>query len=358
MTFTRRWLFVVVLMAGIGALGWLQWRETSREKPAVSSGTSDSAQLDSFIRKIEIGNGTTPAPSLADFRARLSTIDSREALEWIQAYLDSGEDRSTGLSFVIGADGQLSEWPTIRTFLIDQLLALDPDKAAVISRGILDSPTTPDEWAICLRNVGRVEEVSGNHEYLRAKTEELIRNPEWMQSPSIGYLNAFDVLVHAGADESTPLLSELLQRKDRKDLAHAGFLTLDRLVQRKPAEILTRLSTDHALQQSRPEMVSQQFARADLREPDQKSIVRRWLLDPGRTPTELRSFASVYPNQNRFVSHNLLTSEIQTPAFADHDRAALEQIREWQVDPAFSSILDHLRAMEARLIEFTAEAPR
>ena len=71
---------------------------------------------------------------------------------------------------------------------------------------------------------------TAERDYLRAKTEELITNPEWQQNPSVGYLNAFDVLVHVGATESTPLLSDLIQRKDRRDLAHAGFLALDRLV--------------------------------------------------------------------------------------------------------------------------------
>ncbi len=111
-----------------------------------------------------------------------------------------------------------------------------------------------------------------------------------------------------------PSSSNLIQRKDRKDLAHAGFLTLDRLVQRKPLDELTRLAADRALQQSRPEMVAQQFARADLRDPAQQALVKTRLLDPARTATELRSFAGVFPNNNRFVSNNLLTSEQRPPA--------------------------------------------
>ena len=145
--------------------------------------------------------------------------------------------------------------------------------------------------------------------FLQRKTEELIANPAWQADPSIGYLNAFDVLVHIEATGSAPLLSDLVQRKDRKDLAHAGFLTLDRLVQRQPTDLLGRLAADRALQESRPEMVAQQFARADVRDSEQREILKAWLLDPARTSVELRSFAGVYPNNNRFVSNNLLTVE-------------------------------------------------
>ena len=58
-------------------------------------------------------------------------------------------------------------------------------------RDILSKPTSADEWALALRNVGRADNDAA---YLRSKTEELITNPGWQANPSIGYLNAFDVL--------------------------------------------------------------------------------------------------------------------------------------------------------------------
>jgi hypothetical protein len=180
--------------------------------------------------------------------------------------------------------------------------------------------------------------------------------PEWQADPSIGYLNAFDTLVHTDATESIPLLSGLIQKKDRKDLAHAGFLTLDRLVQRNPVDALQRLTADRTLGASRPEMVAQQFARADLRDTSQREIVRKWLLDPSRTPTELQSFAGVYPNNNQFVSHNLLSTSTQPTGaeLAAHDRAALEIVSSWQKDPAFQPVAEQLRTMIARLNNFVS----
>jgi hypothetical protein len=276
-----------------------------------------------------------------------------EAVRRIAEFLDGGKDRATGLSFGIAKDGSLSEWPSFRTFLLDTLLAVDPAAAGSIGRSILEAPTTADEWALALRNVARGE-ATLDASYLRAKTEELITNPAWQADPSVGYLNAFDVLVHIGATDSTPLLSGLIRNKDRRDLAHAGFLTLDRLVQGQPAEVLERLSKDTALQQSRPEMVAQQFARADVRDRAQQALVKAWLLDPARTPVELRSFAGIYPNNNQFVSNNLLTVQASAAGddLASHDREALATIKAWSADPEFEPVAEHLRGMISRLESF------
>jgi len=297
----------------------------------------------------------TPENDLEALSMEIRAMLRADAVAQISAILTSGRDFETGSEFALDADGNLTAAPTLRTRLLDELAAIDPAAAADISRDILATPTNPDEWAIALRNLGRVEDSDENREFLRRKTEELIRNPVWQADPSIGYLNAFDVLVHTEAVESAPLLSDLVQNKDRRDLAHAAFLTLDRLVQLQPVVMLEKLAVDIALQQSRPEMTAQQFARADLRDPAQREIVQSWLLDPARTATELNAFAGVFPNHNQFVSNNLLTTSITHSGtdLAVHDREALAIIATWAVDPAFKPIADPLAAMIQRLNQFT-----
>ena len=297
--------------------------------------------------------------SLPELQRKIESLPAAEAVAFIRKFLAIGRDGDTGLPFEIASDGRLQQSPTFRTFLLDALAALDPAAAAEISRDILATPTSADEWALALRNVGRFEDTTQSRDFLRQKTEELIRNPAWQAEPSIGYLNAFDVLVHTRATESTPLLSGLIQNKERKDLAHAAFLTLDRLVQQQPVEMLGQLADDSALQQSRPEMTAQQFARADLRDPAQREIVQSWLLNSARTATELNSFATTYPNNNQFVSHNLLTSAApHTGAdLAAHDREALDILTSWQDDPAFQPVAAHLNKMLARLRSFTSPPP-
>jgi hypothetical protein len=300
---------------------------------------------------------STSGQSLKDLKELLATLSPEAAITEIRRFLDGGQDKPTGLSFEIDGDGQLKEWPTFRTFLLDALLAIDPAAAAEISRSILSSPTSADEWALALRNVGRAEDAAETRDFLRTKTEELIANPEWQADPSIGYLNAFDVLVHTDATTSTPLLSGLIQNKERKDLAHASFLTLDRLVQSQPADMLQRLAADPSLAASRPEMTAQQFARADLRDPAQQAIVKSWLLDPARSAAELNAFSGTYPNNNQFVSNNLLTRSTPTSGtdLAAHDREVLEIIRAWQNESAFQPVAEHLRTMTSRLEQFSKQ---
>jgi hypothetical protein len=296
--------------------------------------------------------------SLASLREKLFARSSSEAVAEIEGFLRKGKDRKTGLSLKFGKGGKIEGWPTLRVFLLDLLLEIDSEAAARISREILTTETSADEWAIALRNVAKGERTEGNRDYLRTRTEELITNPEWQAQPSVGYLNAFDVLVYTGSTESSPLLSGLIQRKGRRDLAHAGFLTMDRLVQRQPVDMLTRLKADRALQESRPEMIAQQFARADLRDTSQQAIVKSWLLDPSRTPTELQNFAAIYPNNNKLISHNMLTSEEQVSG-ADlnaHDREVLEVIRDWRTDPAFESRSQYLEVMDRRVSQFVESA--
>jgi len=296
--------------------------------------------------------------SLASLREKLLAKPSSEAVAKIEEFLRNGKDSKTGLILKIGTRGKIEGWPTLRVFLLDLLLEIDPEAAARISREILTTETSADEWAIALRNVAKGERTEGNRDYLRTKTEELITNPEWQAQPSVGYLNAFDVLVYTGATESSPLLSGMIQRKDRRDLAHAGFLTMARLVHRQPVDMLTRLKADRALQESRPEMTAQQFARADLRDTAQQAIVKSWLLDPSRRPTELQNFASIYPNNNQMISQNLLTSEDRVSG-ADlnaHDREVLKIIRDWRTDPAFESRSQYLEIMDRRVSQFVKSA--
>lgn len=353
-------LVIVPLIAGVALSLWFGISNRSRETsvtfpPPAAGAVHGKKKPDSVLDDWKSSHPkTADANALGDLRRKFTSLDKDKAVAEIHSFLKKGGDAATGLPFAITGDQSLDGWPTLRVFLLDLLLAIDPAAAAEISRRILSNPTTADEWAVALRNVGRVENSTDSRDFLRAKTEALISNPDWQVNPSVGYLNAFDVLVHTHATSSAPLLSNLVQRKDRRDLGHAAFLTLDRLVQRDTVEMLTRLKSDTALHDSRPEMVAQQFARADLRDLAQRSLVSAWLLDPARTPAQLRTFAETYPNNNQMISNNLLTSDPQLSGadLGKHDREALEIIKSWQADPAFQSISPHLQTIQARLSEF------
>lgn len=310
-------------------------------------------------RPVDSAAAASPQDELRAISTEIRAMSRADAVARISAILASGRDFESGHEFMLDSDGNLAAAPTLRTMLLDELATMDPANAAEISREILDTPTTADEWAIALRNLGRVDDSPETSAFLHEKAVELIRNPEWQAEPSVGYLNAFDVLVHTEATAEAPLLSDLIKNKDRKDLAHAAFLTLDRLVQRQPAVMLAQLGTDAALSASRPEMTAQQFARADLRDESQREIVARWLLHPERTATELNAFAGVFPNHNQFVSNNLLTRDTASAGadLAAHDREVLEVVTSWADDPDFKPLNEHLSVMISRLESF-ANAPQ
>jgi hypothetical protein len=322
--------------------------------PALYSPLRDKVVSSAFDSMRQKATLDTTRESLLELRKSLLDMPTGQAVAAIREFLSSGKDFNTGQPFDIATDGSLTTSPTFRCFLIDLLLTIDASAAATTGREILDQSTTADEWALALRNVARGEPLDSNAEFLRAKTEALITNPTWQAKPTIGYLNAFDVLVYSEAVGSAPLLSDLVQRKDRKELVHAGFLTLDRLMLRRPVELLTYLADDNALRESRPEAVAQQFARADVRDSAQRDILKAWILDPARTPAELNAFVGIYPNSNRFVSNNLLTAE-SPPSGADlarHDEAALRVFSAWVADAEFEPVRGRLNVALSRLEGF------
>lgn len=357
---SKRILFILLIAASVGLIIYFipngdkpeSGKEAKQTETAVDAKTPEPVEWDRVILE------RPGRKSLDSLRGRLLEMSAAAAVKEIEGFLASGKDGETGLEFEIGVGGAMKGWPTLRLFLLDLLLEVDPAAAARIGRGILANSTTPDEWALALRNVARGEGNHSNSDFLRTKTEELIANPEWRKKPSVGFLNAFDVFVHTRATASSPLLSGLIQDKDRRDLAHAAFLTLDRLVQREPVAMLEKLTADRSLQESRPEMTAQQFARADLRDGRQRELVKTWLLDLARTPTELRNFAGIFPNNNKMISNNLLTTveQVSGDDLRAHDREVLTIIKGWREDAAFEAISEHLGTMNVRLSEFVKSA--
>jgi hypothetical protein len=331
--------------------------------PSQPSGTATKPDADERLRSAldALRAAATPDAArkiLADLHDYLTSLPPGLAAAAITSFLaDPARDAATRIEFAIGKEGSLSGQPSLRVALLDWLGKIDPQQAGLLAKQILATPTAADEWAVCLRNYARANTDAAANEYLRTKTEELIANPKWRENPSVGFLESFDVLVHTHATASTPLLSNLIQQKDRRDLAHAGFLTLDRLVQSDPAEVMPQLAADRALQQSRPEMVANMLARADLRDTTQQQLVRDYLLDPARTPTELTAFAGVFPNANFAISNNLLTLNptLARDEISTRDTAALAIINTWLDDPDFAPVKPHLTTMHDRLATFVGQ---
>src|SRR5205823_4126453 len=133
--------------------------------------------------------------------------------------------------------------------------------------------------------------------------------------------------------------------------AHAAFLALDRLIINQPASLLAALQADPALMQGRDTTRADYFARADMRDAQQREVLEKYLLDPRIGAAELAQFAGIFPNANFMISQNLLTPNL-TPdhsSLVNRDAQALRVMQEWIADPRFARLRPQLETVRLRL---------
>ena len=371
-----KWPALVALLLVLGALTW--WRHFSTPSntglaPAPQTianktlpvATETKQTVEQWLRSLASDLAVAPtADQKREVLSRLpqtnSALSTKDRSTGIRQFLDSRTDASTGQGFKIGGNGFLSEAPTLRAFLLDYLGRIDPAAAAEYARVILSSKNSPDEWAVALRSLALGDSSVGGRELLQQKVAEMLTNSAWQQNPSVGYLESFDVAVHLGGTNFIPTLTGLVRSLDNQAVAHAAYLTLDRLVIRDPAAVLEVLGADPDSMQGRELPRADYFARTDVRDPRQREIVEKYLLDPRIGSAELQQFADVFPNANFMISQNLLTTS-PTPdpsALTARDAESLRVLQQWLADPRFTRLRPQLEKMKSRLEEFVRQASR
>jgi hypothetical protein len=324
-----------------------------------------AGELDARLRAAaaDLANASDAAKrkqALARLRQTLASRPAHEASAAIRRFLDSKADATTQQGFKIGAKGFLNEAPSLRTFLLDYLGQIDPAAAAEYARVILSSKDSPDEWAVALRNLATGDPSAEGRALLQQKAGEMLQYGPWQQNPSTGYLEAFDVAVYVGGTGLVPALAELVRMQDNPAVAHAAYLALDRLAITEPAALLGALEADPDLMQGREQTRANYFARADVRDLQQRQVLENYLLDPRTSSQELQQFAGLFPNANYMVSQNLLTPT-PTPdhaALTSRDAASLQAVQDWLADPRFASLQRPLQTVEQRLEDFARQAGR
>ena len=338
--------------------------ETSRagnQQPATPATVPHSSEAALRSAANELSQASTSAgknQALAHLREALQGSNTNEMVAAIRQLLDAKTDAATGQGFKIGGGGALLEAPTLRTWLLEQLAKLDPAAAAAYSQEILNTSTSPDEWALALRNLARGDRSADGRALLATKTGELLRNEAWQREASVGYLEAFDTAVQLGGTKLLSPLTALVIKQDNQAVAHAAFLTLDRLVINEPVETLAALNANPDWMTGRAETRANYFARADVSDAAQRQLVESYLLNAARSPPELQAFAGVFPNANFMISQNLLTENatLNGATLAQRDRAALEVVNQWLADPRFEKLKSTLTKIQGRLQEFTRSA--
>ncbi|MBI2946820.1 MAG: hypothetical protein HYY23_04180 [Verrucomicrobia bacterium] len=275
----------------------------------------------------------------------------------ILRFLDSGQDEATGLAFTVGAKHALVEAPTLRTAALDWLGQLDPVAAANYSIRIFEAMSSPEEYAVALRNFARG--CPTQRDELRSYFDRLRTHQPWASRPTPGFLEAFDVVPYLADPAFLQPLASLLSTSSSTALRHAALVALDRLVIVNPSSVLADLIESNRLE-DQPQMRAAFVARSDIRDPGQRQAVERYLESSGLSELELDYFVSLFPNANRFVSHNLLTDS-SMPSLAQIaalDVAALTRVRVWQAEPRFRRWHAKLERLATRLQEQVESANR
>jgi len=336
-------------------------------KTDVSRGTRSPDHppgLRAAVDQIEAVLGVVKIPSrgglLAELRQRLEALSATERRQLLEDFFTTQRDADLGGEFKLGAEGGLTASPTLRVWLLNELIRLDVVGAAELGRQVLAEMGSPDEWAVALRAVALGDKSEDARRLLRDKALLLLSHSPWQQQPTSGYLNAFDVAVHLKDQAFAPALSGLLRQTNQPALAHAAFLALDRLTLAAPVEFLGALQALPAEFEGREAARACFFARADATHPAQRELLEQYLLTPGRSAEEWSAFAAMFPNANQFLSHNLLTRQSVPDGvvLSRRDIATAGVVRQWLADPRFTKHEAHLRMLEARLIEFTRQAKK
>jgi hypothetical protein len=305
-------------------------------------------EIEALLLQLQKGQAT--AAELSALKQKLLRANPKLAIQAILQFLATGRDAVTGAEFSLGAGGLLQNAPTLRVTLMDWLgkIARDtrlPD-AALFGRSVLSSATTPEEWAVSLRNVAWHDPQSGA--FLSAKFREMILHSEWRKNPSAGFLEAMDVAVFVKDPQLVGPLAALLG-EPQPSVQRAAAVALDRLSEAAPLAVMTYLNTHPETGAARPLVRADYFAKADLSQPLQREALETYLDRADVSAREKEKCLQGLATPASFVSDNLLTTSQPTPENPSRQIAFEQTLQGWVQSnrfPALRPALEKIRTTE------------
>lgn len=263
------------------------------------------------------------ASALKALREALKMTDPAAGIEAVKKFLAGGQDVKTGERFKVGPGGVLQSAPTMRTLLMDQLGSwsnqIHSADAADIARQVLETKGSPDEWAVSLRNLAW-NAPEDSKSLLAAKARDLITYKPWQQSPTAGYMEAFDSAAYSGDATLLEVLTPLT--KEPSALRQPALVATDRLSAMAPGAVADYLNAHPDLLSDRPLIRADYMGKLDLSDDAQKADAEAYLQRPDVTLPEKTKFLERLGVPAGFVSNNLLTPP-QPPAMPLIERRAL-----------------------------------
>ena len=127
-----------------------------------------AAQLDDSLGRLKASRDSENSRLiLAELRKLLDGLPRDVASREIQSFLASGKDAQTRLDITINKGGSFGDSSSLRVFLLDYLGKIDRPAAGALAEHILSQYTTPDEWAVSLRNYAWAHPEPAGRDYLK-----------------------------------------------------------------------------------------------------------------------------------------------------------------------------------------------
>lgn len=377
------WL-ILALIAGLIWFFWLRPETNvsspteSDPKPAKSSQASaspDETGTDHSRNAIKSPLARLIASSLTSFRNSANVDESRlilknlregilaadpgEAAAAIAGFLKTGDDTPTRLPFTVGDGGMMNDVSTLRLALLDLLPSLDPELALAVSREIMDQKTSPDEYALALRNLAWNDLNGDLHGEVIDRLNQMIQSGDWLARPSAGFLEAIDAAVFVKGQQSFEILVSLHQVAGETgdlNLGRASFVALDRVVLGNPDVLIQAFEGDPGLSGMDSSLRASLISRMDLTDAKQREVVTRYLSDPALSEKELDYFTGVFPNGN-FIHGNWLMSGMDETQSIDQrkqsDLQVIAEIDQLRAAGGGERMIQALDRIKARLVRQT-----
>jgi hypothetical protein len=295
-------------------------------------------------------NNHNKAQALAALRAAFAAADPKVAIAAIRQFLKTGQDASTGLRFKVGEGGVLAEAPSLRTFLMDQLGSLSQQAqtadAAQEAKDTLSSMSSPDEWAVAMRNLAWADP-DGSKPYLAQKVREMLNYAPWQQNPSGGYLEAFDVAAYSGDGSLAGVLAPLA--KSASPVQQAALVAMERLSAVAPAQVSAYLNANPGVLSDSPMLRADYMGNVDLSDPAQEAQAEAYLNRPDVSEAEKEKFLARLATPAGFVSDTLLTpADTTASTIFEHAAVVNRAATSWLASGSFPSLTAPLQTLVQR----------
>ena len=213
------------------------------------------------------------------------------------------------------------------------------DDAAEIAREILEKKDSPDEWALALRNVAWGEPKS--REFLAGKMHEMLNYEPWLATPSKGMLEAFDVAVFSGDPTFVSTFANM-RHGDTPPLQQAAIVALDRLAETSPLAVMEYLNAHPDEIADLPFVRADYFAKADLRDAQQRGTVEQYLARIDVTADEKTKFLHAIASPGSFVSESLLSTAVRHGDTGARDAGIAAAATDWLKANRYPTLNPHI----------------